>query len=76
MNHTTLEQHISKPELAALFSATEVAEGVSIHRALERSGNFPPLLVQMVASGEQSGRLDQMLEKAASAGMVSSTRHR
>lgn len=48
-------------------AAKEVAEGVSINRALSRSGNFPPLLTQMVASGEQSGRLDEMLDKAASA---------
>ena len=48
-------------------AATEVAEGVSINGALGRSGNFPPLLIQMVASGEQSGRLDEMLDKAASA---------
>lgn len=48
-------------------AAEEVAQGVSISRALERSGNFPPLLVQMVASGENSGKLDHMLEKAASA---------
>jgi len=33
-------------------AAEEVAQGVSISRALDRSGNFPPLLVQMVASGE------------------------
>ena len=49
------------------FAAEEVAQGVSISRSLERSGNFPPLLVQMVASGENSGKLDHMLEKAASA---------
>lgn len=48
-------------------AAAEVAEGVSIHRALARSGNFPPLLTQMVASGEQSGRLGEMLDKAANA---------
>ena len=48
-------------------AAVEVAEGIPINRALARSGNFPPLLVQMVASGEQSGRLDEMLDKAATA---------
>ncbi|NND82716.1 MAG: type II secretion system inner membrane protein GspF [Gammaproteobacteria bacterium] len=45
----------------------EVAQGVSIGRALERNGHFPPLLVHMVASGENSGRLDHMLDKAATA---------
>lgn len=48
-------------------AAAEVAEGVSINRALARSGNFPPLLVQMVASGEKSGRLGEMLDKGATA---------
>lgn len=48
-------------------AAEEVAQGVSISRALDRSGNFPPLVVQMVASGENSGKLGHMLEKAASA---------
>jgi len=47
-------------------AAGEVAEGVSINRALGRRGNFPPLLIQMVASGEASGELGNMLEKAAS----------
>jgi len=45
----------------------EVAQGVPIGRALERNGNFPPLLVHMVTSGENSGRLGHMLEKAATA---------
>lgn len=49
------------------FAAEEVGQGVSISRALERSGHFPPLLVQMVASGENSGQLHHMLDKAASA---------
>jgi general secretion pathway protein F len=48
-------------------AAGEVSEGVSISRALGKSQNFPPLLTQMVASGESSGQLDHMLDKAASA---------
>ncbi len=48
-------------------AAEEVSEGVSISRALGKSQNFPPLLTQMVASGESSGKLDHMLDKAASA---------
>jgi len=49
------------------FATEEVAQGVSIGRALARNGNFPPLLVHMVSSGENSGRLGHMLDKAASA---------
>lgn len=49
------------------MATEEVAQGVSIGRALERNGNFPPLLVHMVTSGENSGRLGHMLEKAATA---------
>ena len=49
------------------LATEEVSQGISIGRALERGGHFPPLLVHMVASGENSGRLDHMLEKAATA---------
>ena len=49
------------------MATDEVAQGVAIGRALERNGNFPPLLVHMVSSGENSGRLDHMLDKAATA---------
>jgi general secretion pathway protein F len=48
-------------------ATTEVGQGVSIGRAIGRSGNFPPLLVHMVSSGENSGRLGHMLDKAATA---------
>lgn len=44
---------------------TSIREGGSLSAALRRSGVFPPLLVYMAASGESSGRLAAMLERAA-----------
>ncbi len=46
-------------------AATMVKEGSAIHTALERSGYFPPMTIQLIASGENSGRLEEMLERAA-----------
>ncbi|MCX7120189.1 MAG: type II secretion system F family protein [Gammaproteobacteria bacterium] len=43
----------------------QVREGSPIHVALQRTCYFAPLFLHLVASGESSGQLDKMLEKAA-----------
>lgn len=46
-------------------AVTQVSEGASLSTALETAGNFPPMFLHMVASGESSGELDAMLRKVA-----------
>jgi general secretion pathway protein F len=52
-------------EDAARAAAARVREGVPLARALKAQGVFPPVLVHLIASGEASGRLTPMLERAA-----------
>ena len=50
----------------ALLDAIEkVREGQSLSRALGASRAFPPLLIHMIANGESTGRLDELLERAS-----------
>lgn len=42
-----------------------VSEGGSLHGALARTDQFPPIFLHMVQSGEASGTLDEMLSKSA-----------
>lgn len=43
----------------------EVEEGVSLHEAMASHPEIPPMVPQMIAVGEQSGRLDEMMAKVA-----------
>jgi len=44
-----------------------IREGESIAQPLKRSGDFPPIVTHMIAVGEKSGQLEQMLENVARA---------
>ncbi|WP_110686653.1 type II secretion system inner membrane protein GspF [Salinicola aestuarinus] len=45
--------------------AERVTTGVSLHKAMGEVGRFSPTMLHMVASGEASGRLENMLERIA-----------
>ncbi|MBI3318306.1 MAG: type II secretion system F family protein [Candidatus Omnitrophica bacterium] len=50
---------------AVLRVKNSIREGENIAAPLAASGVFPPMVVRMIAVGEQTGRLDDMLTKVA-----------
>jgi general secretion pathway protein F len=64
--------HLAAPTLHSMpmqqafrRAAVRVREGAGFAKSLAESGWFPPVAVRLIASGERSGRLDEMLDQAA-----------
>mgnify|MGYP000869654841 CR=1 FL=1 len=47
--------------------SAQITRGESIAEPLRQTGDFPPLLIQVIAMGERTGRLDELLLQTASA---------
>jgi general secretion pathway protein F len=60
---STVHNRVLRAAMADI--AEQVRTGGSLSGAMRRAGIFPPLLVYLAASGEASGKLDVMLERAA-----------
>lgn len=57
---TNLPMHEAVEEAAA-----RIREGAVIGKSLAESGHFPPICIHLISSGEASGQLDKMLDRAA-----------
>lgn len=57
----------AKLEKVIETAASSIREGESIAEPLKRSGDFPPIVTHMIAVGERSGQLEQMLENVSRA---------
>lgn len=62
LTHQAIENPYYREEFAKVIEL--VAEGMTLSRALDRSGLFPPLMLDMVSVGEQTGDLSGALQKA------------
>ncbi len=50
---------------AAYQICSEIGHGYSMQRAMQNTGLFPDMVIQLISIGEESGSLDYMLEKIA-----------
>jgi general secretion pathway protein F len=58
MNNTVLEEAVET-------ARQNIREGESIADPLKRSGQFPPLVTHMIAVGEKSGEMEEMLRRVS-----------
>ena len=59
----TANNMVVREALRSMIGA--ISEGKTITEPMKTTGVFPPMVIQMVAVGEESGGLDQMLNKIA-----------
>ncbi len=59
----TIKNKVIRDEIA--MAADEISKGAKLGECLKKCGNFPPLFVNMVAVGEESGHVEKSLEKVA-----------
>jgi general secretion pathway protein F len=60
----SIVQHVINNQYLAGFiegAITEINEGAELSVPLEKSGAFPSMVIQMIAAGERSGSLEEML---------------
>lgn len=50
---------------AVMEASDRVREGAAISKSIGSSGYFPPMTMHLIASGESSGNLEEMLERSA-----------
>ncbi len=63
LSHQAVENAFLKREMESVMRM--VSEGVPLSRALDHNNQFPPLLIDMVAVGEQTGKIGEALSRAA-----------
>jgi len=58
LGNEALAQHVDR-------ATADITQGQSIAEPLRQTGEFPPLLIQVIVMGERTGKLDEMLLQAA-----------
>ena len=52
-------------ELAVIDASKNIENGVSISEALKNTGVFPPIMIQLLSTGEETGEIDNLSLKAS-----------
>lgn len=65
--HISSQVLTNRPMQQAVEQASvRVREGGNLHQALDDTGHFTPMALSLISSGEASGNLEEMLDRAAS----------